>query len=231
MHNMSDVLRDTLENYGSLLREMTEMHDCLMMKLAAIHRNQLELYRRTTESANSRLIELSRDHEARMEELKIQHDREISSRQTVALKMSMFKDYDRQIREYQNKLSMAEKKISQLECRKSPAEREPSQHINGSGNGSGSLQPDPQSGDSLKRVDCTDPIESNAGSNQQTQASDPPATRRKRLKWKGEVYYLDPETGEVYEGDSSMLALGKKEDKRIVLYELFQKSSIKNDRS
>jgi hypothetical protein len=259
MSYLTDLIADQQEQ---LLSQLIDLYQVTLSKIEQIHLNQINFSTKILKTVSEAEKRLEESNRKALSEIERKHDQEINSHQTVALKMSMFKEYDRQIKEYQDKLQLAERRISQLTAADrnevasrakplsqstpvrtsegdaknsvhspkeeavraadkpggddansahSPKEEEVRAADKPGGDAKNSarspkkeaVRPDPEPVPIGREIDPREEVESKQ--------------KRRRIKWKGEVYFYDPNSLDVYRSECDKESIGRKEDKKLVL--------------
>lgn len=123
-----------------------------------------------------------------LENIDKQHEIEINNQHTVAFKMSMFKEYDRQIKNYQMQLDLSEKRLALAEKKLSNLSNQNSITL-----------------------------ESNISQISTNESTMNDLIKLKKIKWKGVEYFHNPQTSNVYCDSKASKLVGKIENKKLVL--------------
>ena len=283
--------------YSQLLGHLSDMYIQNIEQMQSLHylyiRSSLALLDQVSRNEQT----LLEDQHKLLNETVQRHDKEINDRQTIAMKMSYFKDYDRQVRDLENenrilkrRLESTEKKTKSsielkthtekvdlktksdidenvavkaentVECKAVAANSKALKTEGGSSSeapnpvkktekledtvgckavaakskaletegGSPSEAPEPvketeRSSHSMtlepiksEDVKQTEPIV-NSEEQSKNIAEHSSVLQRRRIKWKGEIYYYDPSNLNVYLSENSKEIIGKKEEKRLVM--------------
>lgn len=242
---MQSIFNLMINQHQESLNQFDKIYVQLTDFLVQLHQQQYQMYTKLLTTLNEQENIIADKYKKIVTDLNIQHEQEINDKQTIGLKMSLIKDFDNQIRDYKNKLRIAENRIKQL-TRTLPVESDISvtnqvdkitselQNENSTNdlptNSSNDL-----STELLTNTTLTDtnleaiPVTNNPGDNLAEISIKPieieselkpqieTIDKRKKFKCRNEVYFCDSNQN-VYQDEMVTIAIGKLENKRLILF-------------
>jgi len=207
------VINDFLDSQQKLLRHLGKIHESMLEGMLQIRLQQEDLYLKLVDQVVVWENETQLATNKMVDELKISHEKEINDQHTVALKMSLFRDYDKKISELQRELDYTKKQLDRANDRITQQSSTPTSL------GPNPVTETPEDDKTTSVIETTKNKITVTGTKENaSEIIDPVSIQRRKVKWRNVYYYYDSNTLEVFESETSNKVVGKKEEKKIVLF-------------